>query len=193
MSSLGFRERILEVAEDGPALANSTVATSLLPTARKVAALPLGYFDRIGRVLAFDFSGRISTLATTPGSLTLELRLGGIAIFSSGAMALNASAQSNVHWSLKGELVARAIGSGSGTTFMPKSCSFRSHAVIGSPAPTAGGAGEHMLPFNAAPAVGTGVDNGAAGLLDLFATWQTANAANSIQLHCGSIDVFSGG
>jgi hypothetical protein len=191
MASLGFRERILEVAEDGSALASSTTATSILPAIRKVAALPIGYFDRIGRVLQFEFSGRISTVVTTPGTLTLELRFGSTAVFSSGAMSLNTTAQTNTHWTLKGELVCRAIGASTSTTLFPKGCTFRSHAVIGSPAPTAGGCGEHLLPYNTAPAVGTGFDNSTSQAIDLFATWSVSNASNSITLHCGHIDLYS--
>ena len=155
------------------------------------AALPLGYFDRVGRVIAFEFSGRISTVVTTPGTLNLALRFGAISVFDSGAMALNVTAQTNTHWVLRGELVCRAFGAGTSTTLFPKSCVFESHAVIGSPAPTAGGAGEHRLPYNTAPAVGAGFDNGTSQLIDLFATWSVANAANSIQLHAGTIDVYS--
>lgn len=192
MSSLGFLERILEVAEDGTALANSTTATSLLPASRKVAALPIGFFDRIGRAVRFSFGGRISTVVTTPGTLTLALRFGSIDVFSSGAMTLNTTAQTNVPWLLEGELVCRAIGASTSTTLFPKACRFTSHAVIGSAAPSAGGAGSHILPYNAAPAVGSGFDNGAVQLLDLFATWSVANASNSIQLHAGSVDLFAG-
>lgn len=191
MASQGFRERILEVSVDGTALTNSTAATSLLPASFKTAALPLGYFDRVGRVIAFEFSGRISTLVTTPGTLSLALRFGAISVFDSGAMTLNVTAQTNVHWTLRGELVCRAFGAGTSTTLFPKGCVFESHAVIGSPAPTAGGAGEHRLPYNAAPAVGAGFDNSASQAIDLLATWSVANAANSIQLHAGSIDVYS--
>lgn len=191
MSSLGFRERILEVAEDGSALASSTSATSILPAIRKVAALPVGYFDRIGRVLQFEFSGRVSTVVTTPGTLILALRFGSTDVFSSGAMTLNTTAQTNVHWSLKGELVCRAIGASTSTTLFPKGCHFVSHAVIGSAAPTAGGAGTHMLPYNAAPAVGTGFDNSALQAIDLFATWSVSSASNSITLHCGHVDLYS--
>ncbi len=191
MASQGFRERILEVAEDGTALANSTTATSLLAAARKIATLPAGYFDELGKRLCFEFSGRISTVVTTPGTLTLALRLGSVDVFSSGAMTLNTTAQTNVHWSLKGELIARALGTGTATTLFPKGCRFRSHAVIGSPAPTAGGAGTHMLPYNAAPAVGTGFDNSVSQLIDLFATWSVASASNSIQLHAGHIDIYT--
>lgn len=191
MATQGFRERILEVTEDGTALANSTTATSILAAARKIATLPAGYFDELGKRICFEFSGRISTVVTTPGTLTLALRLGSIDVFSSGAMSLNTTAQTNTHWSLKGELVARALGTGTATTLFPKGCRFRSHAVIGSSGPTAGGAGTHMLPYNTAPAVGSGFDNSVSQLIDLYATWSVANASNSIQLHAGHIDIYT--
>jgi hypothetical protein len=191
MASLGFRERLLEVAEDGAALSASTTQTSLLPSSRKVAALPLGYFDRIGKVLTFAASGRISTVVTTPGTLTLTFRLGSVDVFSSGAMTLNTTAQTNVNWTFEGELICRAIGSGTSTTLFPKGCRFMSHAVIGSPAPTAGGGGVHMLPYNAAPAVGSGFDNGASQLVDFMATWSVNSGSNSITLHAAHVDVYS--
>jgi hypothetical protein len=192
MSDKGFRNRILEVIEDGAALTNSTTPTNLLPASALEAAFGIGYWER-GKVLAFDFSGRISTVVTTPGTLTLALRLGAVDIFSSGAMALNTTAQTNTHWRLSGELVCRVAGSGSATVFFPKGCRFESHTVIGSPAPTAGGAGAHMLPYNAAPAVGTGLDFTGDQKLTLMATWSVANAANSITLHAGNADVYIGG
>lgn len=192
MSSYGFRNRILELREDGTALTNSTTQTSLLPITAKEAFIGAGFL-RPGSVIAFMFSGRISTVVTTPGTLALALRLGSVDVFLSGAMTLNTTAQTNVNWQLEGELVCRATGTGTSTTLFPKCASFTSHAVIGSPAPTAGGAGEHVLPYNAAPAVGSGFDFSASQLIDLMATWSVANAANSIQLHCGSVDLYIGG
>jgi hypothetical protein len=192
MASYGFRQRILELREDGAALTNSTTATSLLPSSGSEAFVGAGQL-RPGAVLCFDFSGRISTVVTTPGTLTLALRLGSIDVFSSGAMTLNTTAQTNVHWHLRGELVCRATGTGTSTTLFPKLCCFKSHAVIGSPAPSAGGAGEHMLPYNAAPAVGSGFDFSASQLIGLFGTWSVASASNSIQVHCGSVDIYIGG
>lgn len=192
MADRGFRNRILEVEEDGPALASSTTQTSLLPKSALEAALGIGYWRR-GKVLAFDFSGRISTLATTPGWLQLALRIGSVDVFLSGQMALNTTAQTNVHWRLSGELVCRVAGDGTLTTMFPKGCAFDSHAVIGSPAPTAGGAGRHMLPFNAAPALGSGFDFTGDQKVNLMAQWQTSNAANSILLHAGHADVYVGG
>ena len=192
MSSYGFRNRILELREDGTALTNSTTQTSLLPSTGKEAFIGAGFL-RPGAVIAFLFSGRISTVVTTPGTLSLALRLGSVDVFSSGAMTLNTTAQTNVNWQVEGELVCRATGTGTATTLFPKGISFTSHAVIGSPAPTAGGAGEHMLPYNAAPAVGSGFDFSASQLIDFMATWSVASASNSIQLHAGSVDLYIGG
>ena len=190
MSSKGFRERILEVYEDGAALTNSTTLTSLLPASAKEATLGAGRL-RIGSTIAFCFSGRISTVVTTPGTLTFGLRLGSTDVLSSGALALNTTAQTNVNWVYEGEIIVRAVGLTTVTTFMPKGVKFTSHAVIGAPAPTAGGAASHLVPFNAAPAVGTGIDFSVSQLIDFNATWSVASASNSITLHAGHIDVYT--
>lgn len=190
MSSYGFRERILEITEDGAALTASTTQTSILPSAKKTAALPIGFFDRPGKVLAFEFSGRMSNVVTTPGTLQLALRLGSIDVFLSGLMSLNTVAKTDNHWKLSGELVCRAYGASTATLLFPKGCKFESHSVIGAPAPTAGGAGVHMLPYNAAPANGNGIDNGASQLIDLMAQW-SINNANSIQCQAGHVDLYS--
>ena len=129
-------------------------------------------------------------MVTTPGTLQLALRLGSVDVFLSGLMTLNIVAKTNVHWKLSGELVCRAYGDGTNTLLFPKGCKFESHAVIGAPAPTAGGAGVHMLPYNAAPANGAGFDNSASQLIDLMAQWSISNA-NSIQVQSGHIDLFS--
>jgi hypothetical protein len=189
MSSYGFRERILEISEDGPALANSTAQASLLPTSKKTAGLPIGFFDRLGNSFEFMFCGRISNIVTSPGTLQLAIRLGAIDVFLSGAMPLNVVAKTDVHWRFSGELICRAIGAGTATLLFPKGCRFESHSVVGSPAPSAGGAGTHLLPYNAAPANGAGFDNGQSGVIDAMGQWSVANSGNSIQIQGGHIDV----
>jgi hypothetical protein len=190
MSSKGFRERILEVYENGTALASSTTQTTLLPASAKEATLGAGLL-RIGRILAFEFSGRMSTVVTTPGTLALALRLGSVDVFGSGNIPLNTTAQTDVHWSLKGEIVCRAVGLTTVTTFMPKGCEFKSRAVIGSSAAGTAGVGTELLPYNAAPAVGSGLDFSVSHLVDFLATWSVSNAANSIQVHAGHVDIYS--
>lgn len=185
MSMQAWVEPFMITGEDGTALANSTTPTSILPAARK-PIIPSAFFDAVGKAFRLEASGRISTVVTTPGTLTLTVRFGSIDVFSSGAMSLNTTAQTNVAWFLEVDMILRALGSGTSANMMGQG-KFRSHAVIGSPAPTAGGAGVHLLPYNAAPAVGSGFDCTASQQVDLFATWSVANASNSIQTHIGKL------
>ncbi|MDQ2999890.1 MAG: hypothetical protein M3Y08_01315 [Fibrobacterota bacterium] len=185
MSNQAWVEPFITAGEDGTALASSITATSILHASRKFT-LPSYFFDATGKTLRVRATGRISTVVTTPGTLTLEVRFGSVAVFTSGAMTLNIVAQTNTHWMLDVDLVCRTMGASTSANLLSQG-TWKSHAVIGSPAPTAGGAGEHMLPYNAAPAVGTGFDSTAAQTVDLFATWSVSNAANSIQCHSFSI------
>jgi hypothetical protein len=158
--------------------------TSILhPTGRLL--LPAGYLFRVGQVLRIMAAGRVSNIVTTPGTLTLDLRMGPalpptIVVANGGAMALNAVAKTNVPFELWWELTLRSVGSGTAAQWHHQG-TWSSESVVGSPLPSAGGAGTHMLP-NAAPALGTGFDSTVANYLDLFATWSLSNA-NSIQTH----------
>lgn len=182
MSNQAWVEPFIIAAGDGSALASSTTATSLVPAATKFT-LPSAFFQAIdGKTLRFRASGRISTVVTTPGTLTLDIRFGSVVVFNGGAMTLNVVAQTNVNWILEADLVIRAVGASTNANVLGQG-KWLSHAVIGSPAPTVGGCGTHLLPYNAAPAAGTGFDSTAAQTVDLFATWSVSNAANSITLH----------
>lgn len=181
MSNQSWPELYVATGEDGSALTNSTTATSLLPASRKFT-LPSYFFDQVGKAFNLRASGRISTVVTTPGTLTLEARFGSTAVFSSGAMTLNTTAQTNVGWILDVDLICRSLGASTSATLFAQGF-WKSHAVIGSSAPTAAGCGSHILPYNAAPAVGTGFDSTAAQTVDLYATWSVANASNSITCH----------
>jgi hypothetical protein len=176
----GYIAALLNSVGDGNALTNTVTATSILPVIAK-PTLPANYLFA-GKMFRVRASGRISTVVTTPGTLALDLRFGAVNVFGSGAMALNVVAQTNVGWEYDVMFTVRAVGATTTANVLGQG-RWCSHAVIGSPAPTAGGAGTHVLPFNTAPVIGTGFDSTAAQLVDLFATWSVANAANSITCH----------
>ena len=176
MSLYEFAGTLITTATDGPALANSTVATSLLPSAA-LYTLPANYFD-IRKKLIVVAHGRVSNIVTTPGTLTLDVRLGGVIAANSGAITINTTAKTNVSWVLWWKLTCRAIGSGTSANLMHQG-EWVAESVVSSPAGTAG---TFLLPASA-PAVGTGFDSTSAQPVNLFATWSIANAGNSIQLH----------
>lgn len=165
---------------DGAALNTSTSETSiLLPQAR--ATIGANFLEQPGQALRLRAMGRISNIVTTPGTLTLKVKFGSIAVASSGALALNIVAKTNVTWILDWDLVVRTVGNGTVATLM-HSGQLQTESNIGSPAAAAGGASSAIIPLSA-PAVGTGFDSTVANQIDLTAQWSVSNAANSIQCH----------
>jgi hypothetical protein len=160
-------------------------ALSLLPPAAR-APLPAGFFN-IGTLLRVKASGVISTLVTSPGTLTIDFRLGTIAtpiiVFSGGALALNVTAQVNAMWTLELDMACRAVGIGTAANLIGTG-RFTSRALLGTPAVgTEQGVGVATLPDTAA-VVGTGFDSvDVPNIADLFATWSVSNAANTMTLY----------
>jgi hypothetical protein len=184
MPSQSWQQTLINSWVDGPALTASTTPTSLLHATAKWQSFP--HYWKPGKMLKVTAQGRVSNIATTPGTLTLDLRVGptsppSIVICNGGAMALNTVAKTNVPWWMEWIITCRADGSGTSANVMHQGM-WQSESVIGSPLPSAGGAGCFNIPATA-PAVGTGFDS-TVGLFgpDLFATWSLSNA-NSIQIH----------
>lgn len=176
MSLQSWQETKTTAQVDGTALANSLVATSLLPAAAKFTLWPT--FFQVGTAIRVFAAGRVSNIVTTPGTLTLDIRFGSIVVATGGAITLNVAAKTNVSWWLDWLLTCRAIGGGTTANLMHQGA-WISESVVSAPAGTAG---TFMLPASA-PAVGAGFDSTTAQTVDLFATWSIANAGNSIQLH----------
>lgn len=184
MPDNSYESVLITTQGDGSALSNSTSPTSLLPSGAKTKIWP-SFFRTPEKAMRFTAHGRISTVVTTPGTLTLALRFidsaaTSVDVFTSGAMTLNTTAQTNTPWILQATLVCRAIGSSS-TLF--GFGTWTSHAVIGSSAIGTAGGGTQLLPYNTSPAVGTAFNGTLENQVDLFATWSVANASNSITLH----------
>lgn len=186
MSFNSWRENLIDIGEDGPAISNTTSPTNMLPSGRS-PVLPSGFFNSTGVSLVIRAAGRISTLVTTPGTLTFDVRFGSISVCTSSAMALNTSAKTNVPWELYLKLVCRSIGTGTSATVLGMG-HWRSEAVVGAPTPSAGGVGTMMIP-STAPVVGSGFNSEDAQQIILRATWSVASPSNSITMHMCEIEM----
>ena len=171
-------ETLVQSATDGPTL-TAAARASCIPTANRIV-LPNNYFY-IGRTLRVKMSGRISCAATTPGTARFDIDLGSAGttiVFDTLALNLNIVAKTTVPWWLEVDLVCRAVGTGTSTTFFPTG-KFISEAVIGAPLPTVGGNGVLLVPVGT-PAVGGGMDNTAASALDVFFTQTVATGSMTV-------------
>lgn len=185
MSKQGWVEVIAAGATDGAAVTNTVTPTSILNATAK-PVIPAQTMDKSGKIYAGTVVGRASTLATSPGTLTLDVRLGSTVVFTGGAMVLNTTAQTNATFEFTFLLRVTGVGAGATATMLGAG-KFISRAVVGSAAAGVGGAGTLLLP-DTAPAVGTGFDSTIAQTLDVFATWGTASASNSIIGHIALIE-----
>lgn len=185
-----FHETLVQSVTDGPTLTAASRA-SCIPTANRIV-LPNSYFY-VGKVLKISMSGRISSVITTPGTARFDVCLGAAGttiVFDSLAILLDSVAgHTNVKWNLDMELVCRAVGATTLTTFFPHYAMFTSEDILGVPATAPKGVLTAQLPWNTAPAVGAGMDNTAASALDVFFT-QTA-ATGSMTVHNFRVDCYN--
>lgn len=180
MTAQTWQETLVWATGDGTALNTSTTATSIIPAAAKFV-LPAGFVNFVGKTFRVTAKGRCSNIVTTPGTLTLDVRMGGTVVFNGGAMQLNAVAKTNVTWWFEAELVCRAIGTAGNFLGIGQ---WISESVVGAGTGAAGSTGNGSLNLPAtAPAVGNNVDLTTALTVDLFGTFSISNANNSIQVH----------
>lgn len=158
---------------DGAALANSAVATSLLPAHAK-GTIGAGQFSPQGSsMLRIRATGRVSTAASGNPTLTLDVRFNStpIIVWTGGAITVAVSL-TNSTWELDTLLTVRAFGSGTSANLLGVGiCSGINSAT-----------GQVMCPATA-PAVGTGFDSTISNIVDLFGTWSSAVAGTSITVH----------
>ena len=82
-----------------------------------VCTIPAGALQ-IGSLIKVKLRGRISTLVTSPGTLTLDLRIGGVVVSAFGAITLNATAQTNATFDAEFIGVVRTVGNGTSATII---------------------------------------------------------------------------
>ena len=183
MSNQSWQQTLASAPIAGTALTASTTATSLLPPAAR-QVLPANFFN-IGTLLRVKATGVMSGIVTTPGTITWNVTLGTIATpiiaYTSGALAMNTTATTNVTWWLEILLTCRAVGITTAANLIGTGI-FVSRALLGSPAVgSEQGVSPAIMP-DTAPVVGTGFDSTLTQTVDLMAQW-SLNNANTITLY----------
>lgn len=172
MSSNSWNQTLITAQSDGSALSNTTTPTSILPAAAKFT-FPANLLQ-IGTAFRVRAAGRISTAASTPGTLTMDVRFGSVVVFNGGASGTLATSATNLTWDLEMILTCRSIGASTSATMLGTGRLIT--AALSASTPT-------MLLPTSAPAAGTGFDSTSSFVVDLFATWSASSASNSITLH----------
>lgn len=170
---------VIDVA-DGTQVAATTTETIISPDYTFSASDSRIYQGAMFNVRCwFD----VSNVVTTPGTLTLRLRWGGVAgvvLASTGAIGMSTTARANYSGSLDADLVWRAIGS-AGSAFCMGLATLNNVPVAADSAPqslyTLGSAGANV------PAVVGSLDTTIAKALSVTAQFSVATAGTQITNH----------
>lgn len=147
-------------------VANTTSATSLLPSGVGINGIPAGLLIA-GKTVGTKTSGYLSTHASAPGTLTLAFELGGSVFATTGAVTVP-SGLTNAFWECEVDTVCYTAGS-SGTV------SVQGRLLVNSATQTAFLAGMVNTSTSA-------YNTSQARKADLVATWSSAQTDNSITL-----------
>jgi hypothetical protein len=165
---------------DGVAVTAAS-ATSLLPAVARYT-FPANFFWFPGQVIRVRSAGRITTAASTPGTVTFDVRLGSVVVFNGGASQTLQVSKTNVTWEFDATLTLRAAD---GTAITTANFLGIGHFMSEAISATANLAATMMLPTSAA-AVGSNFDSIATQQLDNFVTFSAAT--NSITCHQFQLD-----
>ncbi len=172
---LGFKNIIgIPSQAQGPNLTASLTRTTIMPTTAK-QTVPTQFLGFIGKKIKFSVQGRLGNIATTPGTLTLDITFAAVQVWNSGAIQLSAVAHTTLPFWLEVVMTMRAIGAGTAANLMAAG-RMESQCII--PAIGVVDAGSHntlMVP-NVTPVVSTGFDSTILNAIDLFGTFSLNNA-----------------
>src|SRR4249920_3882394 len=117
MSVYSWGEALVSATGSGGNLTGSTSPTSLLPT-QALFVLPANFFS-VGKMIKIIAAGQLGNIATTPGTLTIDVQFGGsVVVFNGGAMQLSTTVHTTLPWRLEIILTCRAAGSGTSANLM---------------------------------------------------------------------------
>lgn len=178
MSLQTWNEVLVSAQAAGTLFNTYTTAKTVLPSGCLITLPPNWWY--VGRMIRVKALGAISNIVTTPGTITLQVNIGSTAIFSSGAIQLNATAHTTLPFDFEAILTCRAVGASGNCIGQAKV----SGIMFTNTAGQTDNANNHvtlMAPATA-PAVGSNFDTTAQGVLDFFAGFSISNAGNGIQI-----------
>ena len=186
MSRQGWVECVTYMDSAGPTLANSIVATSILNTDAKFT-FPALYFN-LGRVMRITLLLAISNIVTAPGTFTIDVRLGGTVVWTSGAQQLSQTAHTSIPEAIEIDLTV--FTDGSAANFMGQGWALGWPIIMLSTTDRPGTV--HIVPLpQTAPAVGGNFDATQPQQLDVFATFSVANAGNAVQVQQYEVEILN--
>jgi hypothetical protein len=132
----------------------------------------VGNYMKTGSVFKLKCRGGLSNIATTPGNVFFQVMIGAVIVWTSGNLALNASARVLLPFTLEVDLRVDSVGAGTAAKILGMGTFGGVHLTNTD--------STIQIPTTA-PAVGTGFNSNVGGDLDLFVGFSVSNVGNGVQ------------
>jgi hypothetical protein len=173
MSGVPQFPQVLQSQKAAGTLFNTYTTAKSVLNATELQTLPANYLT-IGSKLAIEVYGAISNVVTAVPTFTFQLMIGSVVAWSSGAISTNATANTLLPFTLKGNLRVDSVGSGTAAKLIG-GLNFTCAAM-------ASGSTSIVVPVTS-PAVGTGFDSTIANIVDLWVGISASSASNGVQIY----------
>ena len=189
MSLQTFQETLVTQQAAGTLFNTYTAAKSVINAQALYTAQPNWWY--IGRKVRVSIAGALSNIVTTPGTVTFQFVVGGVAVFTTGPIQLNATAHVLLPFTLDIILTCRSVGAGVTATLEGQGRLNGIHFTL-----TAGQVdapntpGTFMVPATT-PAVGAGFDSTLATIFDFFVGFSISNIGNGVQVQDYSVEALN--
>lgn len=175
-----FPQTIASQTAAGTLFNTYTTAKSVI-NVTELVPMP-GNYLKVGAKFRIRAMFGLSNIVTTPGTVTFQVMMGSVAVWSSGAVQMTTTANTLAPVELEVNLRLDTAGSGTTAKFMATGKVIGLNLTIGSGANPTVTDTAIVLPVTA-PAVGTGFDSTVSEILDFWTGFSISNAGNGIQLY----------
>jgi hypothetical protein len=125
---------------------------------------------------------------TTPGTITFQIMMGSIVVWTSGALQLSTTANTLTPFEFEATIRLLTSGSGTAATFIGGGTVTGLDVQIGAGAVNPTVSDSTVVVPTTAPAAGTGFDSTISNILDFWAGFSISNAGNGVQLYDYSVE-----
>jgi hypothetical protein len=139
-------------------------------------------FLQVGAKLRIKAWGGLSNIVTTPGTVTFQIMMGAIAVWTSGAIQMTTTANTLTPFRLETTIRLDSAGAGTAAKFIGEGFLSALNLSIGSGANPTVTDTAIVVPVGA-PAVGTGFDSTISDILDFWVGFSISNAGNGVQIY----------
>ncbi len=173
----------------GTSFGTYTTAKSVI-NATELVAMNANYMQ-VGCAFEIRAWGAISNIVTTPGTVTFQVMIGSIVVWTSGAIQMTTTANTTAPWALDVDLVVRTEGSSTSATMWGLGKLYGLDFTIGSGANPTVTDTVALVPVGT-PAAGTGFDSTIADTLDFWVGFSISNSGNAMLVQGYTVKQISG-